>query len=153
MMVCKTDLGIPAACSCIYFPLITGGQDFDVIKDYQLTFGPSVMLDIVSINITADEHFEKDEHLNVILFTKILNLDLNTESIRLKHSICQEGGRKLFSVSNETIDADKVAAIDLDRVHLTQTRDGLQLTLASKESDRIIVSPAVARMTIMDNNS
>ena len=105
------------------------------------------------IPIISDGHFEKDEHFNVTLSARILSLDLNSESIELRSSICQDQTLKLFSVSNDTIGAEKVATVDLDRVHLTQTRDGLQLILASNESDRIIVSPDVARVTIMDNNS
>ena len=107
----------------------------------------------VSTHIFSDGHFEKDEQFNVTLSARILNLELNPESIELKSSVCQHEVLKLFSVSNETIEADEVDTIDLDRVHLTRTVDGLQLILASNESDRIIVSPAVARVTIMDNNS
>ena len=151
-MVYKTV--IHAACSYNFtLYVIIGGQDFNVIKDYLLTFGPSMTLDSHSIHILPDGHYEKDEHFNVTLSARILSLDLNSESIELRSSICQHQALKLFSVSNETTDADKVDTIDLDRVHLTQTVDGLQLILASNESDRIIVSPAVARVTIMDNNS
>ena len=110
-------------------------------------------LDSYSIHILPDGHFEKDEHFNVTLSARILKLELNSELVELRSSICQDQALKLFSVSNETTDADKVDTIDLDRVHLTQTGDRLQLILASSESDRIIVSPAVARVTIMDNDS
>ena len=81
------------------------------------------------------EIFEKDEHFNISLSAIILNLKLNQESIKLKSSICQDRVLKLFSVSNETTEADRVDTIDLDRVHLTQIGDayGLQLILASNE--------------------
>ena len=133
--------------------IIIGGQDFDVIKDYLLTFGPSVTVYTVSIHIFSDGYFEKDEQFNIALSARILSLDLNSESIELRSSICQDQVLNPFSVSNDTIDADKVATIDLNRVHLTRTGNGLQLILANNENDHIIVNPAVARVTIEDNNS
>lgn len=133
--------------------LYTGGLDFDVIRDRHLTFSPDVSLHRVSINISSDGHFEETEYFSVALSTRIMRLQLNSDLISLKNAICQEeDGINLFSVTNDTADRDQARNIPLDRVILTQEMGEVKFSLISNESDRVSVSPAETRVTIMDND-
>ena len=129
------------------------GQDFDLenIRDHQLIFTSNENLTL-SINITADGHFEREEHFVVTLSTRILRLQLNTDSIKLKDSVCQgNGGSDFFSLSNST-DLDKEVNIALDHISLSRNilNDELMLILADEESERVTVHPAEAIVTIQD---
>ena len=127
----------------------TGGEDYDSITDHQLTFSPSVSSLNIPINISSDGHFEESESFFVILSASNFHLELNTESpVSLRQSVCKD--EKVFSLSDDNnIGAIK---IDLERIFLTQTSNGIAFNLAANESERVSVGPAMINVTILDTD-
>ena len=121
-----------------------------MITDLQLTFSPGVTSLSVPINITSDGDFEETEKFFIILSVRNFTLQLNTGTpINLRQNICQG---KNFSIDSQSID-DKSISIDLDRVFVSQTVNGISFNLAANESERVGVSPARASVTINDSDS
>ena len=131
--------------------MLIDGADFKPVTDYHLVFGPNVNFIIVPINISSDGLFEETELFFVTLSTSIVRLQLNTESANLKKTVCQD--RNIFSLFNDTDRRPQGVSIDLDRIVLSQTMDGIILSLATNTSERVSVNPAVTMVTILDSDS
>ena len=133
--------------------IFTGGEDFDMITDHQLTFSPGVTFLPVPINITSDGDFEETENFLIILSVRDFALQLNAGTqgpINLRRNICQD--KNFFSIDSR-IDDNEPISIDLDRVFVSQAGNGISFNLAANESERVGVSPARASVTILDNDS
>ena len=122
-----------------------------MITDHQLIFSPGVTSLSVRINITSDGDFEETEKFFIILSVLNFTLQLNTGTpINLRQNLCE--GKNLFSINNQSDDNEPIS-IDLDRVFVSQAENGFSFNLAANESERVGVSPAMASVTILDNDS
>ena len=136
----------------VFTILIIGGEDFDIITDYQLTFSPSMSSHTIPLNISSDGNFEETESFLIILSASDFRLQLNTGSaVNLRQGVCKS--ERLFSVSNDSVGRDQTINIDFDRIFLTQTMNGIVFSLAANESERVAVGPAMTNVTILDNDS
>ena len=105
----------------------------------------------VPITISSDGHFEETELFLLILSTSEVRLQLTADSANLGRTVCQD--KKIFSTSNDTARRAQAINIDLDRVFVSQTKEGLTFSLASTVSEHVRVSPAVSMVTLLDNDS
>ena len=122
-----------------------------MITDHQLTFSPGVTSLTVPVNITSDGDLEETENFFIILSVRDFALQLNTGTpVNLRQNLCQD--KKIFSIDSRS-DGDEPISIDLDRVFVSQTGNGISFNLAANESERVGVSPARASVTILDNDS
>ena len=105
----------------------------------------------VPINISSDGNFEETETFSIILSVSDFHLQLNSGSaVNLRQGVCKD--RRVFSVS-DNFERDQTISIDLDRIFLTQTMNGITFSLAANESERVSVGPAMTNVTILDNDS
>ena len=101
--------------------------------------------------ISSDGYFEESEFFLLSLSISEVHLQLNSESANLGRTVCQNN--KIFSPSNDTARTTQAVNIDLDRVFVSQTTEGIMFSLASTVSEHVRVSPAVSMVTILDNDS
>jgi hypothetical protein len=135
--------------------LYVGGEDFDVIMNRQLTFSPGVTSLPVPINITSDGDLEETENFSVILSVRDFALQLNVDTaVNLRQNLCRDN-KNIFSIStsDSQSNGDGPVSIDLDRVFVSQTGNGISFNLAANESERVGISQARANITIIDNDS
>ena len=131
-------------------------MDFDDFSDIQLTFNSNLSSHLVSINITTDGLFEDEtESFSVSLSTRrVVELQLRTSSINLRQIVCDDmESLNVFTVSNNSAVMNEEINIDLDRVILTQTREGITFSFVDNEISRLSMNPSVATVTILDNDS
>lgn len=106
----------------------------------------------VPINITSDGDFEETEQFSVILSVRDFHLQLNVgRAINLRQRVCMD--KEIFSISGRDVQSDEMVSIDLDRIFVSETGNGISFNLAANESERVSVSPARTSVTIFDSDS
>ena len=129
-------------------------MDFEVINNQRLTFHSNETSITFPIKIIDDGLFEADEEFSVILSTRVLPLQLNTNStLNLRDTVCRNvKSLSQFSLTNGTFGDGEEILIDSGQVFISHEDGEIVLTLTNNETDRVSLSPPATRVTIMDDD-